>query len=138
MSCLVDGKSAPVLDGWVQIIRGPRPKSDKLPKVGQQAVRAFLSVSCPIFTLFVSLGSSRGFLVVFGSAGAEAAGVFTQRAHLTVLIKNKISSKSTFIKNQFYQKTTEGRQDKTRLGAKTFTVRISVKASPAMFHMKVC
>ena len=32
-------KSAPVLDGWVQIVRGPRPKSDKWPKVGQQAVR---------------------------------------------------------------------------------------------------
>ena len=32
-------KSAPVLDGWVQIVRGPRPKSDMLPKVGQQAVR---------------------------------------------------------------------------------------------------
>ena len=31
-------KSAPVLDGWVQIVRGPRPKSDKWPKVGQQAV----------------------------------------------------------------------------------------------------
>ena len=32
-------KSAQVLDGWVQIVRGPRPKSDKWPKVGQQAVR---------------------------------------------------------------------------------------------------
>ena len=32
-------KTAPVLDGWVQIIRDPRPKSDKWPKVGQQAER---------------------------------------------------------------------------------------------------
>ena len=28
----------PVLDGWVQIIRGPRPKSEKWPKAGQQKV----------------------------------------------------------------------------------------------------
>ena len=32
-------KSAPVLDGWVQIVRGPRPKSDKWPKVGQHTAR---------------------------------------------------------------------------------------------------
>ena len=29
---------APVMDGWVQIIRGPRPKSEKWPKAGQQKV----------------------------------------------------------------------------------------------------
>ena len=29
---------APVLDGWVQVIRGPRPKSEKWPKAGQQKV----------------------------------------------------------------------------------------------------
>ena len=26
------------MDGWVQIIRGPRPKSEKWPKAGQQKV----------------------------------------------------------------------------------------------------
>ena len=31
---------APVLDGWVQIIRGTRPKSEKWPKAGQQKVPA--------------------------------------------------------------------------------------------------
>ena len=29
---------APTLDGWVQIVRGPRPKSEKWPKAGQQKV----------------------------------------------------------------------------------------------------